>query len=103
MLPTDRWSWSTQDGTKKTPKDSFTLPENWHWEDEWYIDPTVPADEKVRCNSLTDLGTEIDKCWPNVRMQKSCMFQRSVVCGKQSELSEFQHWLTTKYQLLKRS
>ncbi|XP_028395242.1 tectonin beta-propeller repeat-containing protein 1-like [Dendronephthya gigantea] len=46
MLPTDRWSWSTQDGTKRTPKDSFILPENWHWEDEWYIDPTVPADEK---------------------------------------------------------
>ena len=47
MLPTDRWSWSTQDGTKKTPKESFTLPENWQWEDNWYIDQTVPGDEKV--------------------------------------------------------
>ena len=47
MLPTDRWSWSTQDGTKHTPKESFNLPENWEWEDDWYLDPTVPGDEKV--------------------------------------------------------
>jgi tectonin beta-propeller repeat-containing protein 1 len=48
MLPTDRWSWSTKDGTKKAPKDSFILPENWQWEDDWYIDPTVPGDEQVQ-------------------------------------------------------
>ena len=56
MLPTDRWEWSTKDGTKHTPKESFVLPEHWQWEDDWYIDQTVPGDEKVlpcqKCHRL---------------------------------------------------
>ena len=47
MFPTDRWSWSSQDGTEHLPKESFKLPPNWEWEDDWYIDKTVPGDDKV--------------------------------------------------------
>ena len=51
MFPTDRWKWSTQDGAKHTPKESFVLPPNWKWENEWMIDSMVPGDEEVimRC------------------------------------------------------
>ena len=47
MFPTDRWPWSSEDGSKHIPKDSFELPPNWQWEDDWYIDKTVPGDEQV--------------------------------------------------------
>ena len=56
MLPTDRWEWSTKDGTKPTPKESFVLPEHWHWESDWYIDHTVTGDVKVLpAKNATDL------------------------------------------------
>lgn len=47
MFPTDRWAWSSKDGRHNQPKQSFVLPENWEWEDDWHLNETVPGDEKV--------------------------------------------------------
>ncbi|XP_060757724.1 tectonin beta-propeller repeat-containing protein 1 isoform X2 [Neoarius graeffei] len=39
LLPTDRWPWTDEFGTKSQPLHSFHLPsENWEWEGDWYVD-----------------------------------------------------------------
>lgn len=47
MIVTDRPAWSSEDGTKAMPKDSFKLEPNWRWEEEWYRDFLIECDEEV--------------------------------------------------------
>lgn len=78
MFPTDRWKWSSKDGTKKTPKDSFHLPEHWQWENDWYIDQTIPGDEKVMVlysdSSKSKYYVPMNhKCFPFGEFQKASL------------------------------
>ena len=48
MKHSDRWAWSSKDGKKHLPKDSFQLPSvEWIWEGDWYIDHGIDGDNEV--------------------------------------------------------
>jgi len=48
MKHSDRWAWSSKDGKKHLPKESFQLPSvEWIWEGDWYIDHGIDGDNEV--------------------------------------------------------
>lgn len=45
MFPSDRWQFSSKDGKRSLPKESFKLPSvEWIWEGDWYIDRGLDGD-----------------------------------------------------------
>lgn len=51
MKHTDRWAWSSKDGKKHLPKQSFQLPSvEWIWEGDWHIDHGLEGDNEVIMN-----------------------------------------------------
>lgn len=61
MKHTDRWAWSSKDGKRHLPKESFQLPSvEWIWEGDWYIDHGIDgsADNEVIDDSGTLTGIE---------------------------------------------
>ena len=58
MKHSDRWAWSSKNGKKHLPKDSFQLPSvEWIWEGDWYIDHGIDGDNEVTeildCETVT--------------------------------------------------
>lgn len=59
MKHSDRWAWSSKDGKKHLPKDSFQLPSvEWIWEGDWYIDHGIDGDNEV--TEILDCETQVD-------------------------------------------
>ena len=47
MIFSDRPAWSSEDGLKPLPKDSFQLEQHWKWEGEWYRNYSAEFDDEV--------------------------------------------------------
>eukprot|EP00795_Rhopilema_esculentum_P009346 gene9346-17049_t len=44
LIVTDRPAWSSEDGTKNTPKESFEVEAHWQWENDWFKDQSNEFD-----------------------------------------------------------